>query len=870
MRGNNVMKMITRLSTFFASLGMIFSLASCGSNGNDSDYKKVKKAFNGVETSLKTNKTQSNKRVFLPKQAINEGSSDSLAAIEALFNSIAESRGDTIDELEYDQPPMIQFQCLKAVFDSTGEGFTFSNKYYDTINGDVYFDINTGEEKDAQSGDEYHYTYDFVLSLGIKFEDSLITADISFDITLNQGNNHFNVYWFVKMYLEYDFNHSNPTYTLLMVTDNEQTDLPFRLGCTYEYDYVKVNESKITEWRKFYYEVDQKLVRDSTHPNFDSYKDSVNYSSGNISWYKNHDYKKINDHSSENDLAIAKELFTLGLNSTDIPKEEYFKQGGSQNAKIKEMYQSFSNVFRKDIIYSLVTGGQPEEGGGEQVDAASLRFYFNGSENVFDNCQCSTSDHDITVGDLFIPNGHAWNGDTYPTINYMDEHGGRIGIESDLNKLKAFITYNGSTEEAGFDKEISGLLFKGASADYRVYGFDLTIKVRNNENVQGSMHVLYDFAEPQTEEDDTIYSLALANDNSVTTDGWWSIVDDIRVIDIFEPNKTHREYNENTGGIDTVSNYRFVYQNKKGQILSQVSLSDITFGIKDFDSEGSDYMMSETIGTSKISDLWFTANTKYDADGVSFVAMSNNTELEKEQRQATFTVVVKRGLDGAIPLEMATRNIWPAKPIENAGLSDDFPRIDPSQNLSDDIADGKYYFYFAYGLGFDDAGDRTIDYVEMYVRLTSEERDAYVASFTRDYGYVSNGLYYDDNLEFVKNERRLVFGQDVYNKGTDLYQVWVYKIPGKLVSDVHFDSMQLEYHEEGYVVGGDIIRVHPLDDAQMEAENIYVTYLFDGYSINGETIRDPGTYEITAEIRYPNASMFMERIIVATITILPE
>ena len=127
MRGNNVMKMITRLSTFFASLGMIFSLASCGSNGNDSDYKKVKKAFNGVETSLKTNKTQSNKRVFLPKQAINEGSSDSLAAIEALFNSIAESRGDTIDELEYNQPPMIQFQCLKAVFDSTGEGFAFSN-----------------------------------------------------------------------------------------------------------------------------------------------------------------------------------------------------------------------------------------------------------------------------------------------------------------------------------------------------------------------------------------------------------------------------------------------------------------------------------------------------------------------------------------------------------------------------------------------------------------------------------------------------------------------------------------------------------------------------------------------------------------------
>lgn len=848
-----------KFATFFSAILFVFSLASCGRKDDSSDYKKVKKAFNGVESSLKEKKKSNVKRGGV-RYEINEGPSSALDALSAIFASKAESRGDTIDELEYTQPPMIQFQCLKAVFDSTGEGFTFSNKYYDTISGDVYFDIYTGEEKNAQSGEGYHYTYDFLLSLGIKFEDNLITADISFDITLNQGNNHFNVYWFVKMYLEYDFNNSNPTYTLLMVTDNEQTDLPYRLGCTYEYDYVKVNESKITEWRKFYYEIDQKLVRDSAHPNFDSYKDNVTYSSGNISWYKNHDYKKINDHTSENDLAIAKELFALGLNSTDIPKEEYFKQGGSQNAKIKEMYQSFSNVFRKDIIYSLVTGEQPEEGGGEQVDAASLRFYLNGSENVFDNCQCSTSDHDITVGDLFIPNGHAWNGDTYPTINYMDEHGGRIGIESDLNKLKAFITYNGSTEEAGFDKEISGLLLKGASPDYQVYEFDLTLKLRNNESVQGSMHVLYDFAEPQTEDDDVVYSLAIANDNSVTPNGWWSIVDDIKVIDIFEPNKSHREYNENTGEIDTVSNYRFVYLNKKGQILSEVSLSDISFGIKDFDSQGSDYIMRETIGSSKISDLWFTENTSYYADGVSFVALSNNTDLEKEQRQATFNVVVKRGLDGAIPLEMATRSKWPTKPIEHAGFRDDFPYIDPSRNLSDDIADGKYDFYFDY----------TSEYATLEFRLTSDERDAYISSITHNYGYVSNGLDYDNNLEFIKNERRLVFGQDEHYLGTDRYKVWIHKLPGKLVPDVHFDNMQLEFLDQGYVIGGDIVRVHPLDDAQMKAEDIHVTYWFDGNSFNGGTIRDPGTYEITAEIRYPNTSMFMDRKIVATITILSE
>ncbi len=850
-------KGIKFLSGALLSLSLIFPLTACGNNGNDSNFKKVQKAFNGVESSLREKQTAPAKRNSLLFSEVNEGPSSALDALSSLFESKGESRGDTIDELEYTQPPMIQFQCLKAVFDSTGEGFTFSNKYYDTINGDVYFDINTGEEKNAQSGDEYHYTYDFLLSLGIKYEDSLITADISFDITLNQGNNHFNVYWFVKMYLEYDFNNSNPTYTLLMLTDNEQTDLPFRLGCTYEYDYVKVNESKITEWRKFYYEIDQKLVRDSLHPNFDSYKDSVNYSSGNISWYKNHDYKKINEHTNQNDLAIAKELFALGLNSTDIHKEEYFEQGGSQNAKIKEMYQSFSNLFHKDIIYSLVTGGHHEEGGGEQALAASLRFYFNGTENVFDNGQCSTSDHDITLGDLFIPNGHAWNGDSYPEINYMDEHGGRIGIESDLNKFKAFITYNGVIEEAGFDKEISGLLFKGASADYQVYEFDLTIKLRNNESVQGSMHVLYDFAEPQSEDDDVVYSLAIANDKSVTPNGWWSIVDDIKVSDIFEPNKSHREYNENTGEIVTVSNYRFVYLNKKGKILTEVSLSDISFGIRDFDSQGSDYIMKETIGSSKISDLWFTENTSYYADGVSFVALSNNTDLEKEQRQATFNVVVKRDLGDSIPLDLAIKNAWPTKPIESIGLRDDFPYVNPTQKVSDDEGVGKYHFYFDY----------SGTYVTMDVRLTDEERDAYIASITSSYAYYSNGLDNNGNKEYIKNDRRLVFGQEEYQKNSDVYTLWIYKLVNKMVPDLHFDNMVLDYREDGYVIGGDIIRVHPLDDADIKREDLVVSYWLNGNNVYHQTIRESGSYEITVEVRYPETSMYMTRRITATITI---
>ena len=41
------------LSGVLFSLSLIFSLTACGTNNKDSDFKKVQKAFNGVESSLR-------------------------------------------------------------------------------------------------------------------------------------------------------------------------------------------------------------------------------------------------------------------------------------------------------------------------------------------------------------------------------------------------------------------------------------------------------------------------------------------------------------------------------------------------------------------------------------------------------------------------------------------------------------------------------------------------------------------------------------------------------------------------------------------------------------------------------------------------
>ena len=104
-----------------------------------------------------------------------------------------------IDELEYDQPPMIQFQCLKSVLEKIGSDFSFGVKYYDDMTGEVFFDPETGRDMNGISLDatrnQYKYDYLFRLSLRIGIdENDDIKADVSFDIRLTRENEEINTH----------------------------------------------------------------------------------------------------------------------------------------------------------------------------------------------------------------------------------------------------------------------------------------------------------------------------------------------------------------------------------------------------------------------------------------------------------------------------------------------------------------------------------------------------------------------------------------------------------------------------------------------------------------------------------------------------
>lgn len=342
----------------FIILGFCFT--SCGGGGSTpytpptTKYEKVKTAFNGVENSFKNASSGSSRETN--RKFLKDGTE---SILESLFSLYVEEdkQGTSIEELSYTEPPMIQFQCLKYAYEKIGSEYSFDTKYYDDITGKVYIDFDTAME--AEHIEEYEYDYDFLLSLAINIDDNdLITADISFGITLSKEEETYHTDWYVNMVLDYNMDKENPTYTLSMLTNNDERDLPYYSRCVYEYDYVEVVDSSIKEWRKFDLEAPIELIVDDAHPTITPYIESgMDYKVGAFSWFKNNTYYKANNIKQEDNRkeVVANKFYLLGLNSTDIDPINFKNKVGVRNSVISNMYQEFCNIFRKDIIYSLVT-----------------------------------------------------------------------------------------------------------------------------------------------------------------------------------------------------------------------------------------------------------------------------------------------------------------------------------------------------------------------------------------------------------------------------------------------------------------------------------------------------------------------------------
>lgn len=443
----------------FSAILAISSLMGCGTNNKyvppTTPYEKVKTAFSGVESSFRNVST--NNAIQLDKKLFRVAASSTLDSLFSIFSS-EDNQGDVIDDLSYTEPPMIQFQCLKYAFDKIGSNYSFDTKYYDTVTGKVYIDFETGFEGEHKS--EFEYDYSFTLGLAINIdENDFITADVSFSIVLNKEGSTYQTDWYVSMALYYNMDKENPTYTLTMLTNNDERGLPYYDRCVYEYDYVDVQENQIKEWRKFDLEAHIPLVKDNEHQTFTSYiNDGVSYEVGSFSWYKKGAFYKAKDLNRNTDRRerVANLFYELSLNATDIDKAPFFNKQGNKNSVIKTMYSEFSNLFGKDIIYSLVT--RDEDHSAPDTTPRYLKVVdYRGDQEMSEGVECFISiDKLLFVNLINNENSYDFESPFIPKINVLTKSEELIG-EASIDDLELSVIIDGSPISVSKNEKVTDI-----------------------------------------------------------------------------------------------------------------------------------------------------------------------------------------------------------------------------------------------------------------------------------------------------------------------------------------------------------------------------------------------------------------------------
>ena len=355
-----------RILAFALGIVCCFSLAACGNKDEvklpSSDYEKVQFAFNGVERSLngsnssKRSKANTDITLATPygeparKLMANTINADDISTI---YGALSVEKETSNPDFEYDEPPMIQFQYMKALYEEVGEGFEFGTKYSYAITGEINYDFANRESTDDQ---KFLNRYTMELSVLIDIDEAdLITAEVGFDLTYSNGEESRHQKRYSELVLDYDMNEASPTYELTIIDLDDLLSFANdeEKYISAEYDYVNVEKNVIKEWRKFGVCSPEEL----SHYQNDSfvYKYSV------LRAYKDNRIYRIENAFKKDARLKSAVLNGLGFIDELSRLDEFNRKQSTQNSKIQTVVNRFNNILGKDIVNSLVYTGATEK-----------------------------------------------------------------------------------------------------------------------------------------------------------------------------------------------------------------------------------------------------------------------------------------------------------------------------------------------------------------------------------------------------------------------------------------------------------------------------------------------------------------------------
>ena len=423
------------------------------------NYEKVQFAFNGVEKSLKSDNKKllsDNNKPNLVKMAKSLPDRD----VNLIFNFLSVEKETSDPDFKYDEPPMIQFQYIKALYEEIGDGFEFNTKYKYTITGEVKYDF----DKRASTSTSVNHQYTLVLSLLINIDDEdFITAQVDFDITYQNNGDIHHQKRYSEIYLSYDMNNSNPTYGLEMFDlddclsfekDNEKYN-------NIEYDYVNVKEGSIKEWRKFGV-CSPTIIDSSNYPNL-IYKYSV------LRGYKDNKLYKLTDSFNKDQTLKEKVIKGFDFHLSYLARDTFNNYTSIENEKIETVYKKFNDIYGKDIIYQLVYTGATEVWE-EKLTPTGIRLMNVNLDGGFEN---ETIGIDCAPTDIFTnPNVF----DNYNPYLYLIASNGKLIKEiKDYENIKFAIQDDGATDNKFHEINDENLSVAITKYLTQVYAFKLRI-----------------------------------------------------------------------------------------------------------------------------------------------------------------------------------------------------------------------------------------------------------------------------------------------------------------------------------------------------------------------------------------------------------
>ena len=490
-----------KLRSFFVVALLFSSLTGCGGSYQvpTNNFDKVKTAFNGVEKSFK--KISSSKKRANGLQPRAKNVDGGLNSLFSLFTN-QDIKGHSIEDLSYNEPPMIQFQYLKAVFDKVGQGFEFGTKYYDNITGEIYVDLETGF-KDENKNANNKYSFDYQLAIDITINDNdLINADVSFDIDLTQGNKTYDCQWYVNMLLDYDMEKASPTYSLTMLTENDEKNIPYFDRFTYEYDYVDVNDSQINEWRKLCMHSSERLVKDSAHQKLTDYidKNNADYKVDYPKWFKNDNYYKMNAMPTSRQREVGDIMFDeLGLNATDINADAFYAKSGTRNNVMQPIYREFSNIYGDEIIYNIVCRDEDDSGHGQEPEIAGIRAMMSDDQTGAERITVSGN---LKIRNLFEDYYDPFGEGASLNLWYCDASGTLLSKITNTQELTFKFTTTVSDNSGGTDVYIpvgvgadttfdeAYVLLKNLN-NFESYSRIIVLLIEDGNGIQGALSLIY-------------------------------------------------------------------------------------------------------------------------------------------------------------------------------------------------------------------------------------------------------------------------------------------------------------------------------------------------------------------------------------------